>query len=150
MKKVLVIALIAVLAFSFAYSEMTVGLRGGSGLSASLRVPAGESNAIEGILSLYNSGFVVTGMYQWHKPLAIGEIENFSWYFGGGAHAGISWLWSPAFTLGIDGIVGIEYDFESLINIPLKLSLDYKPAWSFIGTWGSDWLGLAGTIRYTF
>ncbi len=148
MKKVLTIILIAVIAVSFAFSETTVGLRGGYGVSASLRVPAGESKAIEGIFSLYNSGLMVTGMYQWHNP--IGDVENLSWYYGGGIHAGFSWFWTNSFSLGIDGIVGIEYDFESLIDLPLKLSIDYKPAYSFIGSWGDNWYGFAGTIRYTF
>ncbi|MFA5435049.1 MAG: hypothetical protein WC372_03305 [Candidatus Neomarinimicrobiota bacterium] len=150
MKKVLVIALIAVLAFSFAYSEMTVGLRGGVRSGASLRLPMGDKgNAVEALLT-YRLGIIVTGMYQWHKPLAIGEIEGLSWYFGGGAHVGISWWWTNAFALGIDGIAGVEYDFESLINLPVKLSLDYKPAFDIIGGWAGSFVDIAFTARYSF
>jgi hypothetical protein len=149
MKKVLVFALIAVLAFSFAFGESAVGLRGGVRSGISYRMPMGESNAVEALLS-YRSGIIITGMYQWHKPLSLGEIENLSWYFGGGAHVGFSWWWTNAFVLGIDGILGVEYDFESLINFPISLSLDYKPAFDFLGGWAGSWFDTAFTLRYTF
>jgi hypothetical protein len=150
MKKVLVVVLIAVLAFSFAYSESLAGLRGGVRSGVSYRMPMGEGdNALEALLT-YNAGLIVTGMYQWHKPLEIGEIEGLSWYFGGGAHVGISWFWTKAFALGLDGIVGVEYDLEGLINFPLRISLDYKPAFDIIGGWAGHFGDAAFTLRYAF
>ncbi|MDD3716303.1 MAG: hypothetical protein PHT46_04265, partial [Candidatus Marinimicrobia bacterium] len=62
----------------------------------------------------------------------------------------ISWWWTNAFALGIDGIAGVEYDFESLINLPVKLSLDYKPAFDIIGGWAGSFGDIAFTARYSF
>jgi hypothetical protein len=150
MKKVVVVLLISVMVMSFAYSESLAGLRGGVRSGVSYRMPMGEGdNALEALLS-YRSGIIVTGMYQWHKPLEIGEIEGLSWFFGGGVHVGISWWWANAFALGLDGIVGVEYDLEGLINFPLRLSLDYKPAFDIIGGWAGSFGDVAFTLRYAF
>ncbi|MBN2780535.1 MAG: hypothetical protein JXR21_01060 [Candidatus Marinimicrobia bacterium] len=149
MKKVIVVAMIALLAVSFAFAQMDVGLRGGlrSGLTG--RLASGESNKIEALVT-FRSGIIVTGMYQWHKPLQLGEIENLSWFFGGGAHIGISAWWTSAFALGLDAIVGVEYDLETLLSFPLKISLDYKPAFDIIGGWAGSLGDVAFSIRYTF
>jgi hypothetical protein len=158
MKKALTIMLIAILAVSFAMAQ-DVGLRGGirSGLTG--RFELSEETKAE-ILLAVNGGVILTGMYQWHKPLSIGEIENFSWYYGGGVHVGLGWSasWSNSFGVGVDGIIGAEYDFESLINLPISLSLDWKPGIDFLNfsdsfdAWSSPvkFWDSAFSIRYSF
>lgn len=157
MKKLLVIIMVLVLSVSLAFSQedvkdkkFDVGLRGGVSSGATGRLWMSEGSAIEAIIGYRNLGLVVTGLYEFHKPLQIGEIEGLSWFFGGGAHVGISGWWTAAFTLGIDGIVGLEYDLEPLINFPISVTLDYKPALSFIGTWGTSWADMAFSVRYSF
>lgn len=154
MKKLLVVVMILSLAFAFAQEEkatrMDAGLRGGGSSGITGRYFMSESSGIEAIIGYRNLGLVITGLYEFHKPLQIGEVEGLTWFFGGGVHVGISTWWTTALTLGIDGIVGVGYDLEPLINFPISLTLDYKPALSFIGTWGTSWGDAAFSVRYTF
>ncbi len=111
-----------------------------------------DQNAIEGILSTRWNGFVVTGLYKWQKPFS--DVPNLDWFVGGGAHIGFwgegDYRWSTyqAYTIiGVDFIIGLEYTFE---EAPISLSLDWKPAFNFIGhtAWWGD--GAALSVRYTF
>ncbi|HAX94627.1 MAG TPA: hypothetical protein DCY25_11950, partial [Bacteroidales bacterium] len=75
----------------------------------------------------------------------------------GGGHIGF-WngdntydRWGDAGTnytvIGIDGILGIEYNFE---EVPINIGLDWKPAFNltgYSGFWGD---GGALSIRYIF
>ena len=153
MKKLL---LVLFLAFSaqFAYSQAyltSVGLRAGVAPGITLKHFVRTDAALEGILTTRGKGINITGLYEWHSPL--GEVENFFWYIGGGGHIG---FWDDDsymkgdFTesyvaLGIDGILGMEYTFE---EIPLNISLDWKPTFNIVeysGFWGDE---LALSARY--
>ncbi len=157
MKKLLTIALILVLAVSFAFAQdedldvkkMDAGLRGGVRSGITARYFLSEGSAVEALLT-YNRGIIVTGLYEFQKPLSIGEIEGLSWFFGGGVHVGLSSWWTAGFALGIDGIVGIEYDLEPLISFPLSVSLDYKPGFDIIGGWAGSFFDSAISVRYSF
>lgn len=126
--------------------------------------------AIEGILSTHwgYGGFRLTGLYEVHKHL--GDVEGLDWFFGAGAHIGSysaryygyygyynngyydkhgNWhangYRSRYMTIGLDGIIGLEYQFEEL---PFSAALDFKPYFDFIG--GSNRFGdLALSLRYT-
>ena len=84
-------------------------------------------------------------------------MDRFKWFFGFGAHIG---FWNGDYTyhywgttgetytvVGIDGILGLEYSFK---EVPISLSLDWKPAFNFVGYsgWWAD--GGALSIRYIF
>ena len=91
MKKLLIVVMIMILTVSFAFAQeeldtkkMDAGLRGGVRYGATARYFLSESNAAELLFTMRGSGIIVTGMYQWHKPLSIGEVEGLTWYFGGG------------------------------------------------------------------
>jgi len=155
MKKLLVVIMILALTTSLAlaqedFSKFDAGLRGGVSSGVTGRLWMSEGSAIEAIVGWRNLGLVITGLYEFHKPLQIGEVEGLSWYFGGGVHVGFTGWWAQALTLGIDGVVGVGYDLEPLINFPLSVTLDYKPALSFLGTWGTSWGDLAFSVRYSF
>ena len=165
MKKILAIVLITLTLTTLAVaqdSKLDAGLRLGimnnfGGITA--RLALSESSKIEAVVSTPGfNGLIVTAMYQLHKPL--GDVSNLSWYFGGGLHvgnwSGASSTWngtrwvSRDFALGIDAIVGVQYNMGSLIDIPLLLSLDYKPAYDIFGYWATNWGGVALSIRYAF
>ncbi|TVR73622.1 MAG: hypothetical protein EA408_04710 [Marinilabiliales bacterium] len=110
-----------------------------------------EGRAVEGILSTRWDGFIITGLYQFQRPLS--DIDNLEWFYGGGLHAG---FWqtgryhfdgSANSVIGLDLILGVEYTIE---EIPFSISLDWKPAFNVIGntSWWGD--GAALSIRYTF
>lgn len=94
--------------------------------------------------------FKLTGIYQWVWPID----DGFNWYAGFGAGIG-SWSFADGFItdkddglfLNADGNVGIEYNF----NIPLLISLDFRPEIGLIGDYGKDTdLDLALSLRYQF
>jgi hypothetical protein len=153
MKRLLVIAMVLLLSVSFAFSQeidtkkMDLGLRTGWPFGVSARFPMGEGKMLEANVGIGSSLLTVTGLYEFHKPLKIGELEGFSWFWGFGAHVGIANL-----NLGIDGIVGLEYDFEPLINFPLSVSTDWKPALNFLIAGGmfSNFGDASLTFRYHF
>ena len=49
--------------------------------------------------------------------------------------------------VGVGAQLGLEYCFE---QIPLQLSLDWKPSFNLVPTTGFGWEGLALGIRYLF
>jgi hypothetical protein len=73
--------------------------------------------------------------------------DGFNWYAGIGASAGYySYYGYSGVPISILGQVGIEYNF----NIPIRLSLDYRPAFQISN--GSSFIGdgIALGIRYRF
>jgi hypothetical protein len=94
--------------------------------------------------------FKLTGIYQWVWNID----QGFNWYAGFGAGIG-SWSAGSSFIgnnddgvfLNADGNIGIEYDFD----IPLLISLDFRPEIGLVGDYGKDTdLDLALSIRYQF
>ncbi len=123
--------------------------------------------AIEGILSTgwLHRGMRLTGLYEVQKPLGNG---GFYWFWGVGGHIGMYneryWYngdckdggyeykgrWyncdGTRTTLGIDGIIGLEFKFPS---IPLTMGIDLKPSIDLLG-WGRHYGDGAFTVRYVF
>lgn len=132
---------------------LRVGAGNGFGTEISYQMPMG-GNRLELDLGLnlgdHYSRIGLTGVYQWVMPLE----GNFNWYAGVGASLGI---WdhdddfvdnndNDGFALGAAGQLGIEYNF----NIPLQLSLDWRPNFWVIPGTDFDWNGIALGIRYKF
>ena len=119
-----------------------IGIRGGwySGISVQHYLSEGE--AVEGLFQIVRGGINLTGLYELHEPLSV--ADGFGFYYGAGGHFGIyqeeQRLFGDRYSgsggvIGIDGIAGVEYIFD---QIPLQLSLDYKPALNIGG--GGLWL----------
>ena len=82
-------------------------------------------------------------------------VDRLNWYFGFGGHIGfwdghdVKWAKdNRSYTvIGIDGILGMEYNFN---EIPINLSIDWKPVFNIIGHSGF-WGDSGGiSIRYIF
>lgn len=128
-----------------------IGLRGGLSNGVTVKHFISGNSALEGILSTRWRGFNITGLYEINNAL---PEPGLNWYYGGGAHIG---FWSGynrhpwfkddrAYTVvGVDGILGIEYNF---IDIPLNLSLDWKPAFNLVGYSGLWMDNFALSVRY--
>lgn len=115
------------------------GLRGGWSNGITIKHFIQEDKAIEGILSSRWRGLEITGLYEIHDQ-AFNE-DRLNWYYGFGGHVGLyqgdNGRWSRDddnfAVLGVDGILGIEYNFR---KIPINISLDWKPVLNLIGYFG--------------
>jgi hypothetical protein len=130
-----------------------VGLRLGFSNGLTVKHFLSQRSAVEGLLATRWRGFDITGLYEVHNQAF--DVERLNWYFGGGGHVGFwngdNTNWGDRGTnytiVGIDGILGIEYNFR---EVPINLSLDWKPAFNltgYTGFWGD---GGALSIRYIF
>jgi hypothetical protein len=76
-----------------------------------------DRSAVEGLVS-FGSRFGLGALLEVHKPL---NIPQMSWMYGAGAFVGFQ---DNDTYLGPTGILGLDYKFE---NVPINLSLDWKP-----------------------
>lgn len=153
-KKILVIAIVAMGFWGAVNAQVdtrNIGLRLTSGAEVSYQQPLGSSNRLELDLGLtldknYDI-FNLAGVYQWVWDLSA-LTEGFNWYAGAGAAVG---LWSASHStelnVGVLGQIGIEYNFS---NIPLQLSLDYRPQLDLLHDAGFYGYGVALGVRYKF
>ncbi|WP_111682547.1 hypothetical protein [Winogradskyella tangerina] len=135
-------------------SDNAIGLRigddDGFGTEISYQRALGDNNRLEANLGWRSGdgfdGFKITGLYQW-----VWELDgNFNWYAGAGGGLGSYSFDNDAIDSDtfffLAGDIGIEYNF----NIPLLLSLDFRPELGF-GDFRDD-LGfdIALGVRYQF
>ncbi len=156
MKKLMFILLIALLAAAGANAQdynTGIGLRGGAWNGLTVKHFMNGKAAIEGLFDSRWHGFNLTGLYEIHNQAF--NTERLKWYYGAGAHIGFydadNKKWgnnTGSYSIvGIDGILGLEYSFK---EIPINLSLDWKPTFNLIGYSGFWGDGGAISIRYIF
>lgn len=129
-----------------------IGIRAGFSSGLTIKHFNKQKAAIEGILSTRWQGFDITGLYEVHNQAF--NVDHLNWYIGGGAHIGfyngnyVSWgKYGTAYTVvGIDGILGIEYNFS---EIPINIGIDWKPVINLVG-YSGIWSEGALSIRYIF
>lgn len=106
-----------------------------------------SSTALEAIGYFYNRGSRLTGLYEFHGN--IGGAPGLRWYIGPGAHVAFynSKFFNGGETVGIDGVVGLDYKFR---GAPINISLDWQPSFEFgdYAGFSSGWGGFA--VRFTF
>lgn len=100
-----------------------------------------EQHAIEGIVGI-NNGIGVCALYEWHQPVS--PVEHLQWFAGAGAYA--AYKNSSSF-IGAAGIIGLDYKFP---NIPLNISIDWKPELNIIESVGFEASGVGFSARFTF
>ena len=136
---------------------LRLGDSDGFGAEISYQRSLGANNRLEADLGWRDSNnfdaFKLTGLYQWVMPLD----GNFHWYVGAGGGVG-AYDYDDNFSFDNDldddgtflfvaGDIGIEYDF----NIPLLLSLDFRPELGFGDFYDGDLdFDIALGIRYQF
>ncbi|MBS1744568.1 MAG: hypothetical protein JST21_00210 [Bacteroidetes bacterium] len=112
-----------------------------------------EKHAIEGLLSVWNYGTRITGLYEFYGD--INGVEGLKYYYGPGVHLGF-WNhdWRDKFPtrdggaqFGFDGVVGLDYKIK---NAPINVSLDWQPSFTFVGYnyFEGGWGGIG--LRYAF
>lgn len=110
-----------------------------------------DDRALEGLLSFWDNGFRLTGLYEIHGD--INGVDGLKWYVGPGAHLG----WyngsyyhgyyynSGALSIGVDGILGLEYKFQ---GAPIAISADIQPYIEFNHPFFDVFGGLG--VKYTW
>lgn len=142
MKKIiLVIAAVLCMGAAASAQSRALGLRITNGAEVSYQHSLGM-DFVEADLGWYSNGFYLSGIYNF----VFAEKCDFNFYAGPGASLGYFNSDSVSgFNLGIAGMIGMEYNF----NIPLQLSLDWRPVLNlFHGGFG--WQGIALGVRYRF
>ena len=115
------------------------------------------SNAIS-VKHFINDKMAVEGLLSFGDPLALGALlelhQPLSWYYGGGAY--LAFLKTVNTTtqktstdpnLGAQGVIGLDYKFT---NIPLNISLDWKPELNFVNDINFEPAAIGFTARFTF
>lgn len=132
--------------------DLAIGLRSGQYSNITVKKTLSERTMTEGIISLRPRGFMATGLMEYQNPFA--GRDAFCWYYGFGGHVG-AWqglqtgssdVIGGAYSLGLDAIVGVEYNLKEL---PFNLSLDWKPAISLMSNSKTHSGGLRFSLRYT-
>ena len=144
-KMILTLALVAsmVVVVNAQADTKNIGVRLTYGAEISYQQPLGSSNRLEIDAGLWAfNALSATAIYQWVWDLS--EVATgLNWYAGFGA--GLL-TYENFFGVGPFGQVGIEYNF----NIPLQLSLDYRPGWYIFPNSGYSYEGIALGVRYKF
>lgn len=156
MKKFGLTILLALGTFLFSNAQdynTGIGLRGGFAQGITIKHFVSEKAALEGIIASRWRGLEVTGLYEIHGRAF--DVDRLNWYAGFGGHIGF-WDGNDArwaeedkshTVIGVDGILGLEYNFE---EIPFNVSADWKPSFNLIGHSGFWGDGGALSVRYIF
>lgn len=107
--------------------------------SVSFRYFMSQDRALEAMAS-FDPGAIGL-LYEVYKPL--GTAPGFQWFFGGGAYA----AFKGHDVLGAQGIIGLDYKFQ---QIPLNLSLDWKPELNLVDNVNFEAASVGLAVRFTF
>ena len=147
MKKILLITVLVLGFISMSNAQVdgsAIGLRLGYGAELSYQQALSSANRLEldlGLNSLDVNAIYLSGVFQWVWDLSA-LADGFNWYAGAGAAVGID----NGVGVAALGQLGIEYNF----NIPLQLSLDWRPALGIVPAIGFGYQGIALGVRYKF
>jgi hypothetical protein len=153
MKKVILLSVIIFVSFSMnaQVEPQAIGIRfGGGNLGSGMEINylhgIGDLNRAEvglGINSFDGSSFLnVAGVYQWVFDLE----QGFSWYTGPGAQL---LLIKNSSSILVGGEVGVEYNFNSNLDTPLRVALDTRPMFN-LGNGANFGWGIRLSAHYTF
>lgn len=132
-----------------ALKGLHAGLRLGPATGLTVRKSVGtDGEWLEAIATVRAEALTLTGLYEFHRYNDF-NFQGLSWFYGGGGHATLFPVGHEdgPIAIGLDGIVGLEY---AIPDVPLSISLDWKPAFNILGP-----VGLVGdegalSVRYHF
>lgn len=118
--------------------------------SISLKQFISEKTAIEGHFS-FGDPLALGALLEIHKPLS---AQGLRYYYGGGGY--IAFVKTTNVTtnktktdpnFGAQGVVGLDYKFA---NVPLNISLDWKPELNIVSDINFEPAAIGFTARFTF
>ena len=98
------------------------------------------TTAIEGLVS-FGDPFAIGALVELHN--SIGDVPGMAWYYGGGAYVGFS----GNRNVGAQGVLGLDYKFA---NLPINLSIDWKPELNIISQLSFEPAAVGLSARFTF
>lgn len=118
--------------------------------SISLKHFLNERSAVEALFS-FGDPLALGAMLEIHKRFASSGIQ---WFYGGGGYIGFVKTFNEEkdrnetdVNFGAMGVIGLDYKFA---NLPLNLSLDWKPELNLIGDINFEPSAVGFTARFTF
>lgn len=158
MKKLILVAALATFTIGSSAQayETAIGLRAGFSTGVTAKHFIKSNLALEGILHYkWGLGLGITGLFEIHANAF--DVDELYWFYGAGGHVGLYQYNNKApfdepfsgttAVIGIDGIIGIEYNIR---EIPIAVSVDWKPTVNLVGLTGPDFDEGALSVRYTF
>ena len=109
-----------------------------------------DNTAVEGYFS-FSDPLSLGAMLELYKPLSTPGLR---WYYGGGAYLGFGKTYDVnkardvnTTYFGAQGVVGLDYKFE---NVPINLSLDWKPELNLVSNINFEPAAIGLSARFTF
>ena len=100
-----------------------------------------EKSAIEGIVNLRSEAIGLGALYE--RFNAINGVKGLQWFYGAGAYV----AFEGNNNFGATGIVGMDYTFP---EVPVNLSVDWKPELNFIDNVAFRASAVAVSVRFAF
>lgn len=135
---------------------MNVGGGAFGGAGVNFKTFIGGKNALE--FTVGGGQFHISGqaLYEWQNPT--GWTEGFDWYIGLGGSLGAwsnahNWkneyggYYSSGFNLGVDGVIGLDFNIEPNTGVPIGFAVDTGPYIGIINSRSFGW-GAAFAVRY--
>lgn len=109
-----------------------------------------ERAAIEALFS-FGDPLALGALYEIHKPFS---TEGLQWFYGGGGYLGFVKSFNPNkqrnetdVNVGAQGVLGLDYKF---VNLPLNISLDWKPELNLVSDINFEPAAIGFSARFTF
>jgi hypothetical protein len=162
-KIVLVVIGVFMLTFGFSQNhQMSIGLKGGNAAGGRLgggglnfKTFIGGNNALEFTVGGGSNHLRGSVMYEWQNSTGI--ADGLDWYIGiGGAvgtwnntyvHPNGKWTYNQGLYLGAVAAIGLDWNLDPLIGLPIDLAFDMGPYIGIINSVGFGWGG-SGALRY--
>ncbi len=118
--------------------------------SVSFKYFFNEKTAVEALLSIADP-VGIGALIEVHRPFS---VEGLQWFYGGGGYLAFEKLYNNETLrkenqtyLGGMGVIGLDYKFT---NIPLNLSLDWKPELNIVSDINFEPAAIGFSVRFTF
>jgi hypothetical protein len=110
-----------------------------------------QKTAIEGLISFGHDITSFGALAEFHKPFSTPGLQ---WYYGAGGYLGFGKEYDVnkdrdvnTTFFGAQGVVGLDYKFA---NIPINISLDWKPELNFVSDINFEPAAIGFSARFTF
>lgn len=142
--------------------EHAVGIRGGLTSGFEYRFYTDDANSYKFLLGTRDDGVQLHAFKEFHQYDMFNFTEHLVFFYGAGMHIGYerwqkyyvqentSWYENnTAFLAGLDGLVGVEYQFY---EVPVSLGFEAKPYFDLLGreVFNIELFDFAFTLKYNF